>query len=362
MNKNSISSLFLFAAFSLAVMLGSCTKTPEELYEEQKSGVVMVINRFYYEMKLPNGNVMYFTGIDEDGDIEGFTGSLKEARENAAVSFGTAFFIDNHGSLLTNRHVASPPIDKEQVKENFTQIMSALQELAAQYMTELEEQYAELESEAQELVGYDDYGDQVIYDEDRMQELQAQAEEMNNDYIEAQKTIQSLEEIKNPAGMIITPVCELGIALDGTSPADDNDFLRKHPCRVVRTGGDAEVDLALLKLSDGVTPPDVYIFDPMEADDNLAIGNAVYMIGYNAGVELSYTKKGILSQLTTGKVTQRPDGSRVLYDIATVQGSSGSPVLNEKGQLVAVNFAKYARSDNFNLGIPLNVIRNFLRR
>ncbi|MCI7318393.1 MAG: serine protease, partial [Bacteroidales bacterium] len=101
--------------------------------------------------------------------------------------------------------------------------------------------------------------------------------------------------------------------------------------------------------------------NPFEAEDNLAIGDALYMIGYNAGVELGYTKKGILSQLTKGAVTQQPDGERVLYDIATVQGSSGSPVLNANGELVAVNFAKYARSDNFNLGIPLKAIRAFLR-
>ena len=54
-------------------------------------------------------------------------------------------------------------------------------------------------------------------------------------------------------------------------------------------------------------------------------------------------------------------GDRLLYDISTVQGSSGSPVINEDGDVVAVNFAKLAGSDNFNFGIPLERIRKFLK-
>ena len=65
--------------------------------------------------------------------------------------------------------------------------------------------------------------------------------------------------------------------------------------------------------------------------------------------------------MTSGKVTQTPDGDRLLYSIPTVQGSSGSPIINEDGNVVAVNFAKLAGSDNFNFGIPLERIRNFLR-
>ncbi|MDO4511563.1 MAG: trypsin-like peptidase domain-containing protein [Bacteroidales bacterium] len=351
----------LFFSVVLLAMLCGCSTSPEQLYDAQKSGVVMVINKYYYEMKLPSGYTLYFTGLDEDGDIEGFTEDVADVKQNPAVSFGTAFFIDEKGGLLTNRHVASPPIDKDLVKQNFAKIMNTLQQNARDYMEQLREAYAEAENEASAIVGYDEWGDLVTTDEYRLRQLAEAAERMEQEYEQAQEAVEMLEQIKDPRGIIIEPVCELGLALEGSSPKDEHDFLKKCPCRVVRTAGAEEVDLALLKLTRGTTPEGAYIFDPFEADDNLDIGDAVYMIGYNAGVELSYTKKGILSQLTKGAVTQQPDGERVLYDIATVQGSSGSPVLNERGQLVAVNFAKYARSDNFNLGVPLRAIRNFLK-
>ena len=86
------------------------------------------------------------------------------------------------------------------------------------------------------------------------------------------------------------------------------------------------------------------------------------MIGYNAGPTLASTKQGIQVQMTTGKVTQLPDGDRVLYSIPTVQGSSGSPVVDSKGRLVAVNFAKLIGSDNFNFGIPMNKVKAFLEK
>lgn len=350
----------LFLSVLAAVLLCACKK-PEQLYDEQKSGVVMVINKYYYEMKLPSGYMLYFTGLDEDGNIQNFTEDVKEVKKNPAVSYGTAFFIDEKGGLLTNRHVASPPIDRDLVKKNFTAIMSALQQRAGAYMEELRNAYAQAEAEANSIVGYDEYGDLVTTDEERLQELVAAAKQMEQEYEEAQNAVEMLEQIKDPRGIEINPVCELGIALEGSSPKSENEFLKRHPCRVVRTAGAEEVDLALLKLTNEVTPSGAYVFNPFEAEDNLAIGDALYMIGYNAGVELGYTKKGILSQLTKGAVTQQPDGERVLYDIATVQGSSGSPVLNANGELVAVNFAKYARSDNFNLGIPLKAIRAFLR-
>lgn len=48
--------------------------------------------------------------------------------------------------------------------------------------------------------------------------------------------------------------------------------------------------------------------------------------------------------------------------LPTLQGSSGSPVIDEYGNLVAVNFAKLGTTDNFNFGIPEERIKEFLKR
>ena len=68
------------------------------------------------------------------------------------------------------------------------------------------------------------------------------------------------------------------------------------------------------------------------------------------------------AQMTSGKVSQLPDGSKVLYSIPTLQGSSGSPVIDRDGYVRAVNFAKLRGTDSFNFGIPEKQIINFLNQ
>ena len=79
-------------------------------------------------------------------------------------------------------------------------------------------------------------------------------------------------------------------------------------------------------------------------------------------MQLAATQEGIKAQLTTGAVSQEPDGQRVMYTIPMLQGSSGSPVLNTYGELVAVNFAGMMGTQSFNFGVPLQRIKEFLRQ
>ena len=95
--------------------------------------------------------------------------------------------------------------------------------------------------------------------------------------------------------------------------------------------------------------------------DVLKMDQQLYMIGYNHGIALAQTREGIKAQMTSGKLTQLPDGERLLYSIPTMQGSSGSPVFDEDGTLRGVNFAKATLNDDFNFGIPMNLIKNFLK-
>ena len=157
---------------------------------------------------------------------------------------------------------------------------------------------------------------------------------------------------------------QFGIAYDGSSVASWDDFM-KTPCTLKRVSQDANSDLALLQLDRGVTPDGKYIFTIDETNikvgDKLEINQPLYMIGYNRGVTLAQTTSGISAQFTSGTVTQQPDGNRVMYSIPAMQGSSGSPVVDDHGRVVAVNFAGTNGSDNFNFGIPVLRVATFLK-
>jgi S1-C subfamily serine protease len=51
-----------------------------------------------------------------------------------------------------------------------------------------------------------------------------------------------------------------------------------------------------------------------------------------------------------------------MYSISSLQGSSGAPVLNRKGELVAINFAGIGSTQNFNYGIKVKYLRELLNK
>lgn len=79
----------------LVGILSSCyeQKTLEQLFEERASGVVVILNEFYYEFGLPNGNKVYFTGIDSDGNLENFTPDEEQIKKNCQIMTGTVFLL-----------------------------------------------------------------------------------------------------------------------------------------------------------------------------------------------------------------------------------------------------------------------------
>ncbi len=365
----------------ILLLLAGChnKKSAEELFNETASGVVVVLNEFYYEIQLPNGESLYFKGLDANGDLTGLTPEAEEAKKNRNIITGTAFFIDKEGTLMTNRHVAQPNIDAVTARRSLIRLIKTLELLYSEKMAELSQQYDLLENQKSQCTYYD-YDGFIHTDEAQLVEINEQQERLGQQYAALEKSKDGLNANIDPEGIRIRIISELGIAYNNTYITSENDFIVKNPCVVVRTSDKEDIDLALIQLKNKKTPEDSHVFKlkgdngsgsfiekvaglfANEEDDKLKIDQQLYMIGYNAGLILANTKQGIKVQMTSGKVTQLPDGQRLLYSIPTLQGSSGSPVIDEYGNLVAVNFAKLGTTDNFNFGIPEERIREFLRK
>ncbi len=363
------------------MLLVSCQeqKTPEQLFEERASGVVVILNEFYYELKLPNGNKVYFTGIDSDGDLENFTPDEEQIKKNRQIMTGTGFFVDNKGTIMTNRHVAQPQLDKTQAKAAYIELIKSAKSLIALGLNQMQEQYADLERQKEKSYVYDPYSGDAYYDLDRMNSIDQKKAEIEEAYEELNETYEGLNGLTDPASLKISVVSQLGIAYNDTYVTSRDDFFRNNAGVVAKMSSKEDVDLALIKLKNKTTPSNAYVFDILGKDDgaesiveqaknlfsgknndkDLKINQDLYMIGYNAGLALGTTRQGIKVQMTTGKLTQLPDGQRLLYSIPTVQGSSGSPIIDAYGNFVGVNFAKLNGSDNFNFGIPAQQVVSF---
>ncbi len=362
---------------ALLTLAGCGERSPQDLFDESKSGVVLILNEYYYVMKLPNGNSLYFTGIDDDGSLKDVTFDFDDIKDKRQTLSGTGFFIDKQGTIMTNRHVAQPAIDKTAVKESYNSLVASVKTYFSSVMDELAEEYRNLESQKSSCYTYD-YDGYAYEDANRLQQITDQQNQLEEQFNQLRDARDSMNDHVSLDELNISVVCEIGIAYNNTFVTSAKDFLDKNPCVVTKVSGKEDTDLALIQLKNKTTPADAHIFDPngnMEQtivekvkglfsshnDDILQIDQQLYMIGYNAGPMLANTKQGIQVQMTSGKVTQLPDGERLLYSIPTVQGSSGSPVIDRQGRLVAVNFAKLAVSDNFNFGIPINKVKAFVK-
>ncbi len=113
---------------------------------------------------------------------------------------------------------------------------------------------------------------------------------------------------------------------------------------------DPKNDLVLLKLKAKDLP-----FLTLGNSDKIEVGSRVAVIGSPLGLE------GTLSEGIVSAVRDEKEGSLLQITAAISPGSSGSPVLNGKGDVVGVAVAMLRGGQALNFAVPLLAIRSLLK-
>lgn len=347
--------LICFGCF-LSISLISCNDTKSNIDEKCRSGVVLILNQYYYTLTLSSGDTFYFAG-DSDGNIVSFEIDSDSADNCVMAATGTGFIISDDGKIATNKHVASRTVsDKSAVR--FTK----------QVITELDE-YLENEIDSCEMIK-DLCQTQLNQTSDSFERTQlAQLYNAMDEEIKTDRRIIRELNHASPEDAIVEYHSSLKVAYNGTFVNSIDDMF---PCTLRDT---ASQDIAIIQLNSKQTPPDKYIFKLHEKNmlEHYSFGeyllrmagsdknDELYMIGFNHGFDMAVTDEGIYSQCTEGKINQTQKDI-VQYSISTEPGSSGSPVLNRRGQLVAINFAGFRNTQNFNYGIKESHLYNLMQK
>lgn len=331
----------------VSLALSSCQQKPEDpqtLYQKYRGSVVLIKNQHYYSLTFDNGLRLYFT-LNEKGASPQIYETEQEAIDNASIAFGTGFFIGREGQIATNRHVVNPLVQGQEAARYIARTI-------AEFKTALNEKIQDKLNEQKKLRNY--------YEANFLSLDENDVNDLKNAYASLQSQIKEMQEFLgkidyNPDNTRIqVHVIDIGIAYDDTHVTSLNDF---KSCIVIKQSSVEVIDLALIQLKDKRTPEHIKNLIPVKyavnrKDSVITINDNVYMIGFNEGLQLAITKKGIKSQFTAGTITQEPDEDRMLYSIPTLPGSSGSPIIDQWGNLVAVNFAKISDTQSFSFGIP----------
>ena len=123
------------------------------------------------------------------------------------------------------------------------------------------------------------------------------------------------------------------------------------------TGVDPDKDLAVLKID---APEKELINIKIGNSDNIEIGQFTYALGNPFGQDNSFSS-GIISGLN--RIIKAPTGRKIQgviqTDAAINPGNSGGPLVNSKGELIAINSASMGNgvSSGVGLAIPINSVK-----
>ena len=117
------------------------------------------------------------------------------------------------------------------------------------------------------------------------------------------------------------------------------------------TAVDAERDLVILN----IPVPGAQVIS-LGNSDTVQVGEPIYAVGNPRGLEGTFSQ-GIISSI------RKVGTDKILQLTAPISpGSSGGPVLNDKGQVIGVSVATFRGGQNLNFAIPSNYLKKLMEQ
>ena len=364
--------------------------TQEQLYEQTSSGVVLIQNTYYYKITLSN-NGFYSTNYVfsklQDGELKNISHTISnnfnEVNDTIkSTTFGTGFIISPRGTIVTNSHVINPTTNKNLIYQALIRYLKEQIDYCNQQLEETRNRLEIFEREIRDNKKLDSQGYAMM-----MEGIQS-----------SRKWIDTFTQYRNNrirdlslSNFDVELCSEIKIAYNGSHITSSNDLI---DCFVVKDV--PNYDLGIIQIADGsnfwnvcklgeapkwsyeqmevgwsnihnagtiswfTIPQDKYIFNLYNNETHNNEEIKLYMIGFNQGPTLALTNNGIKAQITQGYISQNTDNIKIMYSIPALQGSSGSPVVNQYGELVAINFAGINGTQGFNYGIRVERLREIV--
>jgi hypothetical protein len=351
-----------------------------QIFEKFRKNVVLIKNKSYYQITFDDGTKAWFNEV-YDGGINNFYADLSfdenKVKGRAEYDYGTGFFIDPRGIIATNLHVVAPSKRVIADLDYKNSIIAGLHNESGNAARDMADEVAYIKKFRPQDSAF--VRDSIPAD---ITSAMPDVDDGDTDDEEAKTPTDSLnrridsfvayyrfaENLASHDFTVTVITVELSIALENaTGNAEE------YPCHVFSLSREKHIDLSLiqtndLKLPDGVTG-NIDLSGDIDAPsytqtitnkDTLKVGTPLYLIGYNYGPTIANTTSGTKAQLTKGEVTQENDKYRVLYSIPALPGSSGSPVFNDYGQIVAIHYSGFTHNENFNYGILSFYLKEFI--